>query len=169
MPRALSDGTVKLTLLTTKPADPYAPTTTELSAGTDISCSVLSSDFALGPTDSDKIAEKPLCTEGNANALGPSNYAANITLFRYFDTGVAEDPEDDAYQAMKTKGTEVYLVMRQTDKKSTAAWAATDECEVYYAITDNPQKPTDAGGYIKRRVPLEIQDAWLDGTVAAGS
>src|SRR5436190_24390074 len=123
MPKSLADGTIKLSIMSTKPVNPLAPTTTELAAGIDAACAILSSDFALGPTDSDKIAEKALCQEGNSNALGPSNYAGGLTLFRYFDSGVAEDPEDDAYQALKAKGARVWIAVRQTSKKSTAAWA----------------------------------------------
>jgi hypothetical protein len=169
MPKSLADGTIKLSILSTKPVNPLAPTVTELTAGLDASCNVLSSDFSLGATDSDKIAEKALCQEGNSNALGPSNYQGGLTVFRYFDSGVAEDPEDDVFQALKAKGARVWIAMRQTSKKSTEAWAATDEVEVFEAISDNPQMPSDAGGYIKRRVPLEIQDAWLNGAVVAGS
>lgn len=169
MPKTLADGTIKLSVMSTKPADPTAPTTTELAAGLDAACSVLSSDFTLGPTDSDKIAEKALCQEGNSNALGPSNFTGRLTLFRYFDAGVAEDPEDDIYQALKAKGARVWIAVRQTSKKSTVAWAATDEVDVYEVITDNPQMPSDQGGYIKRVIPLEVQDAWLNGTVAAGA
>lgn len=169
MPKVLADGKIKLSIMSTKPVDPLAPTTTELAAGLDASCNILSSDFTLSPTDSDKIAEKALCQEGNSNALGPSNFTAGLTVFRYIDTGVAEDPEDDVFQALKAKGARVWIAMRQTDKKSTVAWAATDEVDVYEVITDNPQMPSDQAGYIKRRVPLEVQDAWLNGTVAAGA
>ena len=63
-------------MLTTKPANPAAPTATELNAGIDLSCDVMASDFTWGATDSDKVAEKALCVENNANALGASNFAA---------------------------------------------------------------------------------------------
>ncbi|MFF2822616.1 hypothetical protein ACFVRV_06135 [Arthrobacter koreensis] len=169
MPKSLADGRIKVVALSTIPADPFAPTVTELTAGVDISCRILSSDYTLGPTDSDKIAEKELCKEGNANALGPSNYTAAVTPFRYFDdtTKQADPIEDAVFELLKEKGTTVYLYERQSAKKSTEPFAAGDEVEGYEVTTDNPQKPSDMGGYIKRRVPMEVQTAWLNGKVKA--
>lgn len=171
MPRSLADGRIKLAILTAKPANPLAPTVAELSAGIDASCRVLSSDYTLGATDSDRITgEKALCEEGNVSALGSSNFAAGITPFRYFtSTGASETTADAVFQALKAKGTTVYLYERQTSKKSTEVWAIGDEVDGYEVITDNPQKPSEMTGYIKRRVPMEVQNAWTGGTVAAGA
>lgn len=168
MPKSLADGRVKVSALSTKPANPFAPTVAELGAGVDISCRILSSDYLLGSTDSDKIPEKELCKEGNANAIGASNYQAAVTPFRYFDetTKRAHATEDEVYQLLKAKGTTLYLYERNTAKKSTDAWAVGDEVDGFEIVTDNPQKPSDMGGYIKRRVPMEVQSAWLNGTVA---
>ena len=168
MPKSLADGHIKLTLLTTEPEDPTAPTVTELEAGIDVSCDVLASDFTWTAADSDKVAEKALCDENNANSLGPSNFTAGLTFFRYFDetTGNADVTEDAGYQAVKEKGTRVWGYARETSKKSTDAWAAEDE--IYLAlevISDSPQRTT-AGGYIKRRVPMEPQRGWQEITVA---
>jgi len=167
MPKSLADGTIKLAILTTKPVNPLAPSVIELAAGIDASCRILSSDYLLGPTDSDKIAEKELCKAGNSNALGPSNYQAALTPFRYFDTSTDafHATEDLVFQALKVKGTTLYLYERQTSKLSTEAWADGDEVSGFEVVTDNPQKPSEAGGYIKRRVPMEVQDAWLGGEV----
>lgn len=168
MPKSLADGKIKLAILSAKPANPASVTVAELTAGLDASSRILSSDYTLGPVDSDKVAEKPLSQEGNSNAMGPSNYQAGVTPFRYFNgSGASEAVEDAVYQALKTKGARVWLVERQTSKKSTDAWAASDEIDVFEVITDNPQKPSDMGGYIKRRVPMEVQDAWIGGAVSA--
>ena len=171
MPKSLADGRIKVVALIARPANPYAPTLTELNAGVDMSCRILSSDYALGPTTSDRVAEKELCKEGNANAIGASNYAGSFTPFRYFDesTGQASAEEDEVYQLLREKGTTLYVYERQTAKKSTAAWAAGDEVDGYEVVTDNPQKPSDMGGYIKRVVPVEVQDAWLGGVVGTGT
>lgn len=171
MPKSLADGRVKVVALSTKPANTYAPTLAELTAGIDISCRILSSDYALGPTTSDRIAEKELCKEGNANAIGASNYAGSVTPFRYFDetTNQAHKTEDEVYQLLKEKGTTLYFYERQTSKKSTADFAAGDEVDGYEVVTDNPQKPSDMGGYIKRVVPLEVQDAWTNGVVGGAA
>lgn len=174
MPTSLADGKTKLAILSVKPADPKAPTVTELNAGIEASCRILSNDYNVGPTASETIDEKALCTEGNVQVPGPSNYTAEFSAWRYFEeaTGQAEETTeseigDAVYQATKTKGARLWLVERETSKKSTDAWAAGDEVSVYEVLTDNPQKPGDSGGYIKRRVVTLVQDAWLDGTVGA--
>lgn len=167
MPKSLADGHLKFTLLTTKPADPAAPTITELNAGIDASCSILASDFTFSAADSDKVNEKALCTTNNANAIGADNYTAGATFFRFFDeTGAVDLTEDEAYQAVKEKGTTVWGYLREDGKLSTAAWAAGDEALGMELLTDRSQRAQNAGGYIKRRVPFEPQAGW-DATVAA--
>lgn len=167
MPKSLAEGRKKVSLLAEKPAIPGNPTEVELNAGIDASCRILSSDYMLGATDSDRIPEKELCKEGNANAIGASNYQASMTPFRYWDdtTDAADVDEDEVYQALKEKGTRFYVYERDTSKKSMEPWAVGDEVEGYEIITDNPQKPSDMGGYQKRVVKMEVQEAWLNGVV----
>lgn len=168
--RVLADGRVKFTILTTKPANPAAPTITELNAGVDMSCAVLQEGFTFGATDSDKIQEKALCTQGNANTLGPSNGEVGFSVWRYFDEAGGFDATDDApFETVKEKGTTLWGYARQMDKLATAAWAASDE--IYYGaefITDRPQR-SDAGGFIKYRVPGEVQSDWTFITAGAGA
>lgn len=178
MPTALADGKIKIAVLSTKPADPTVPTVTELEAGIEASCRILSSDYAVGPQASETVDEKPVCVEGNVQVPGASNYSAEFSVFRYFDpetgapeeSGVDAEIGDDLYQAVKTKGARLWLVERETSKKSREAWAADDEVSTYEVILDNPQKPGDQGGFIKRKITAMVQDAWLDGKVGtAGS
>lgn len=159
MPRTLADGKTKFTILTTEPADPANPTEEELNAGEDLSCKVLGSDFTWGATDSDKVAEKALCDEGNANAIGASNYQAGISLWRFFATAGGFDAIEDAgFDAVKIKGTTLWGYARKTDKKATEPWAAGDEIYLGLEVTtDNPQTPSDMSGYIKYRIPMEPQ------------
>lgn len=171
MPRSLADGHTKFTILTTAPADPAAPTATELNAGVDASDHILASDFTWGATDSDKVQEKSLATINNVNALGPSNYQAGITPFRYFDatTHNADATADETFAAVQTKGTELWCYARRNGKLSTDTWAASDEIFLGAdVITDDPQPPSDLGGYIKYRVPMEVQEAYPFITVATG-
>lgn len=165
MPKSLADGKIKFTILTTPPVDPAAPTAVELNAGIDLSCTVLDSDFQWSATDSDKVSEKPLCEAANVNALGASNYQAGMTLFRSFDTSTKNShiTEDAGFTAVKVKGTTVHGYARKTAKSSDEAWADADE--IYMGaevLTDNPQEPSDMGGYIKTRIPMEVQRAWLN-------
>lgn len=169
MPKSLSAGHIKVAVLTTEPSNVLAPTTTELNAGIDASCRILSSDFAWGATDSDKVAEQALCDENNVNAFGSSNYTTAMSIWRYFNagTGVADPTEDALWTAVKVKGTNLWIYVRETGKKSTVAWASADE--IYLGgkvLTDTPQTPSDRGGFIKRRVPLEPQSMYPDIAVA---
>lgn len=170
MPKSLADGHIKVAVLTTEPANPAAPTVAELNGGIDASCRILSSDFAWGATDSDKVAEKALCDENNVNAFGSSNFTTAMTIWRYFNasTGVADPTEDALFTAVKVKGTNLWIYVRETGKKSTAAWAANDEVELGGKVSnDNPQPPADRGGFIKRRIPLEPQSMYTNILVAA--
>ncbi|MGO1607593.1 MAG: hypothetical protein ACTHXF_08960 [Brevibacterium yomogidense] len=170
MPRTLADGKTKFTILTARPEDPAAPTATELNAGIDLSCDILSSDFTWGATDSDKVAEKALCDVGNANAIGASNFQAGVTLWRYFaPEGGFDETEDAGFEALKRKGTTVWGYARKTDKLSTEDWEAADEIYLGAEVsTDEPQPPSDQGGYIKWRVPMEPQRGYPFTEVAAG-
>ena len=172
MPKSLADGHTKFTILITEPADPANPTVTELNAGIDASCNILASDFTWGAADSDKVAEKALCATNNANSIGASNFTAGITPFRYFDatTGAPDPAADEVFAATKAKGTELWGYARKTGKKSTDPWLAADE--IYLGakvITDEPQPPSDQGGYIKFRVPMEVQEGYPFIAVAAGA
>lgn len=171
MPRSLADGKIKFTILTDEPVDPAHPTVTELNAGIDASCAILSSDFTWTATDSDKVSEKALCEDENAEALGAGNYSLGITPFRYFDetTKNSDTTEDEVWTALKAKGTRFWGYARETAKKSTDPWVAADE--IYLGaevLTDTPQKPSDQGGYTKRRIPLVLQKAY-DNILAAAA
>lgn len=169
MPKTLADARIRLVALTTAPANPAAPTVAELEAGVDLSCRILKSDYRLSPVASDTVPDTELCAEGNAVTYGASNYEGSVTPFRYLtDTGAADTVNDVAWEALKEKGTELWLYEREGPRYD-AAWAADDEVEGYQVITDNPQKPTDRTGFIKRVVPLGVQRAWLNATVAAGA
>lgn len=162
MPRSLADGHEKIAVLTTKPTNPAAPTVAELANGIDAACAILASDWNFGPTDSDTFSEPAVCEDSNAESYGRSNGQFGATLFRYFTAGGAADATADAlFTALKLKGTTVWVYARKTSKKSTDAWAATDEIR-YGAevLTDTPQEPSDAGGYIKTRVNGRVQKAY---------
>ena len=165
MPKTLADARTRLTILTTKPANPRSIPLSKLTAGIDASCKILKSDYRLSPTASDTVTDTELCAEGNAVTYGASNYEGSISPFIYLDdTGKSDIDEDVVYQALREKGTRVWLVEREGPRYD-KAWAATDVVDVYEAITDNPQKPGDRAGYIKRIIPLGIQNAYLGAAV----
>ena len=169
MPKTIAEERIKLVALTTKPVNPYSPKVSELAAGKDLSCSVLFSDFRLSPTASDTVSEPALCEGGNSSVPTKSNFEGNISVFRFIDplTGAAVTAEDFAWTLAKEKGTEVYLYKRIGPKFS-AAFAANQDVEYYHALTDEPQDPSDFGGYIKKVIPLLVQgDSKVNCTVAA--
>lgn len=160
MPKSLADGHVKIAVLTTKPANIFAPTVAELSAGINAACRILASDWTWSAADSDKVNEKAVCDVNNVNALGASNFSTGMTIFRYFNagTGLADPVEDSLFTAVKVKGTTLWIYARETGKLETAGWASGDEISLGgEVITDEVQNPQNAGGYIKRRVPMEPQ------------
>ncbi len=171
MPKSLADGKIKLTMLASAPDDINAIQIGELTAGEDISCDILSSDYSLGPTDSEAVSEKPLCVEGNVNVPGAANFGTGrISPFRYYDatTGLVDETEDGVFQDTKEKGTTLYLVERESAKESTADWTEDDEYNYYEVLTDSPQR-IDMTGYIKRAVPVHVQKHALYKTVVANA
>lgn len=169
MPKSLADGHIKLTQLATRPVNILAIKVSEATAGRDISCDILLSDYSLGPTGSDTVDEKALCTQGNFQALGSSNYDGNISPFRMYDatTKLVDIVEDATFQALKDKGTLVYLLERESAKDSTDVWATGDEYSYFEAYTDEPQR-IDMQGFVKRKIKLAIQDAKLYKLIVAG-
>lgn len=159
--RLLADGKTKFTVLTTKPANPAAPTVAELNAGIHLADNILTSDFTFGAVDSDKVAEKPLSSSANANAIGASNFQLAFTLWRKFLTAGGFDAADESgWAALKVKGATLWAYARQTDKAASAAWAAADEIYLGAEFTnDNPQR-TDGTGFIKYRLPCEVQNGY---------
>ena len=85
MPKTIAEERIKVVALDTPPNNPAAPTVAELTAGTDISCKVLFSDFRLSAVASDTVNEPALCEGGNSAVPGKSNYEGSLTVFRFFD------------------------------------------------------------------------------------
>lgn len=168
MPKTLADQKIRLTWLTTKPVDPTAPTATELEAGVDLSCSIMKSDYQLGATGDQTISEAALCEPGAGNDMGATDYAGTVTVFRMLDDeGKADLEEDTGFQALKVKGTKGWLVEREGPRYD-VAWADGQEVETYEVTTGSVQKPSDrSAGYIKRTIPMGVQNAWTSGVVAS--
>ena len=166
--KSLADGHTKLAILAVAPKNPDQPLLSELTAGLDASCRIAKSPYQLGPTASETVNDPELCRDVNATVYGASNYEGQIAVFRFYDSqsGQVDTKGDEVYQALKTKGTEVWLVERESSKKSTEDWASGDEVSVYRALLDNPKK-AEKSGYIKRVIDLAIQEGHPDVTVAA--
>lgn len=166
MPKTIADGRVLVTALQTPPKDINAITVAELNAGVKISCQVMKSDFELGPSGSSTITETELCKTGEGQAFGLSTATGKLTIFRYLDEAGKPNPEEETvWNLFKAKGTTLTLVRRDGPLEATP-WAVGDEYSAFEVNTDDPQYPTDLGGYIKRTVPLAVSNMVLDKTVA---
>lgn len=168
--KSLADGKKKITLLTEEPNNENAPTLTELNAGEDISCNVLDSDFNWTNTDSATFDEKPACAKGQVLALGASNYDLALTFIREYlaPSGAADVAGLDAgYQAVKTKGSVVWIYVRETAKDSTADWAAADEIYLGGRVQSDAPTRVNNDGNIKRRVKFLPQALFENIAVAA--
>ncbi len=165
MPAMLADGRLRLRALPEKPADPRAVTAAEANAGEELECRVLKSDYRLSPTASDTVPDTLLCSEGNAVTFGASNYEGSLTPVRMLDEdGLADPVNDVAWDLTKAKGTTLWL-LESEGRSYEDEFEAGDEYSLFEVVTDNPQAPSDRTGWIKRTVPLGVQNAWLDHTI----
>jgi len=164
-----SDGKWKASLLTSKPANEAAPTQAELQAGIEISCNVLDSDKSWTNTASATSDEKPACVKGQVQSLGASNYDLALTFLReYLQSGGADVAGEDAgYQAVKTKGSEVWIYARETDQDSVDPWVAGDEIYLGGRVHSDAPARVDQVGNIKRRITFLPQSMHENILVAA--
>lgn len=166
--KTLADAKIKLTILTVPPADINAITLAELTAGIDASCLVAKSGTRFSPAGSNTISDPALCDESDASVFGTSNYEGSIVPFWFLDpdTGAYAEADNPVYEAIREKGSEVTYVLRE-GPEYTVEWAADDLYDAYVGQSDNPQRPGETSGYIKRTVPLTILKAALHKRVVA--
>jgi hypothetical protein len=170
--KVAADGKKKFTLLTAAPAAASRiPTVTELNAGIDISCAVLDSDANWTPTASDRFNEKPACTKGNSQALGASNFDTALTFLReYLEEGGADTVGDDkGYQAVRVKGTTVWIYLRESDKDSTEPWAALDVIDLGGEVVSDEPMRVNNDGNLKKRIEFLPQNMIVGVPVGAGA
>ena len=168
--KVAADGRKKFTLLTAAPAG-RIPTAAELNAAQDISCADLDSDANFTNTASDRFNEKAACQMGNSQALGAANYDTALTFLReYLDAGGADIAgEDLGYQAVRTRGTTVWIYLRETDKASTEDWASGDEIHLGGELVSDAPMRVNNDGNIKRRVEFLAQNMVSEVAVPAAA
>lgn len=169
MPKTLADERVALMLLETAPANPAAITAAEFNAGTPLECRIMAGEYRLSPTGSESITQSEVCSGVNATTFGKSNYEATMTVFRYLlGTGLTDPANDEAWEATKTKGTTLHLIEREGPIHDEPG-AAAHEYSYFEVVTDDPQVPSDRGGFIRRVIPLGVQNAVLNQKLVAGA
>lgn len=167
-----ADGKKKWAILTEKPAAASGiPTVTELAAGIDASCVILDSDVNWSPTDSDVFKEKPSCVKGNVNALGARNFDTALTFLREWLAAGGPDKTagDLAYETVRVDGTTVWIYLRESDKDSTAPWAAGDIIDLGGEVVSHPPQRVGNEGNLKRRIKFEAQAMIIEQPVGAAS
>lgn len=167
MPRIVDLGVTKYVWVADI-ADVNAPTTTELTGGTDISQYVVTTT-SVAPSASDTVNERSIVDTANVVVPTIGNYEGSLVLFRDFTAGVpsATDPVETVFGAAGSVG---YLV-RRVGKAASALFAAGDRVDVFKFMTDNPQVQGGTGeGYLKATVPLLQQGQFaVNVPVAAGA
>lgn len=166
--RSLATGHKRISIMTAPPSNPEAATLAELNAGIGAACRIAASS-KLGASDDNTVNDPALCDTVAADVPTTSKYDGQFDIFRYFDPAT-KNPEtgvgDAVFQAMRKRGTTLYIAVRETLKESTEEWAATDPYQLYEVVTGTPQD-VESDGFIKKSVKLYVQQAWEDGVVAA--
>lgn len=166
--RMLSRGRTKVAVLTTKPANPAAPTATELNAGINASPFIPSSmwNWTVGdPTTED---DTPLSSEADQEVPVADTYDLSFGVYRGFAAAGGFDATEDAlFQAVKERGTTLWIYARKTDKLESETWEAADEIYLGGEVTTSSPKDVE-GGYIKAEVPLFPVNMHKFITVGAG-
>lgn len=167
--RVLAEGRTKLTILTTKPVNPAAPTAAELNAGIDASCKVSRDGFNWSPTDSDTVDDQELCSTTKAVAPGADNANLGFDVYRYYlDAGGIDPATDTLFAAVKTKGTTLWGYRRDSDKLGTAAWASGDPITLGAEFwVDWPQYDGAPTGWQKVRIVCHANSLYPQKVVSA--
>ena len=74
---------------------------------------------------------------------------------------------DAGYQAVKVRGTTVWIYLRETDKLSTEAWAVGDEIHLGGEVVSDAPMRVNNDGNIKRRIEFLPQNMISETLVAA--
>lgn len=160
MPKSIAEGREKVTVLSERPEGLTASGGTipasVLNAGQDASCNLARNGHRMSATASDTVSDPAVCDEGNKNVLGASNYEWTWVPFRYFDaeTGLPDPTEDWLFDLVRTKGATVVAAQRKNGNMHDADWTEGEEGYLWVGRNDNPQDPTDTGGYQKATVPF---------------
>ena len=169
MARLLATKRERWVLLTTKPADPDAVTSTEANAGIRGECH-LTTNSRLSPTGSATIQEAAICEGTAASVPTDRQFEGNLEVFRDMDpdTGLPEASGDEVFGALAEFGTRLWI-LKSVGPEYTEDFVEGHPYSLYEVVTDEPQDPTDRNGSIKNVVPLHVQNAWTNNAIDDGS
>lgn len=153
--RVLADGHTRVTVCTVKPAIVGAPTAAELTAGIYASPFIPKSTFSWAAGDPNTVTDSDLEKPFDVSVPTTDTYDLGFGAYRQYNGALTGfDATDDAlFQAVKVKGTTLYVYARRTQKLSTVAWTSGDEIFLGGAVLTGTPKAL-AEGYHKYAVPL---------------
>ncbi len=148
-------------------SDPTAPTTTEIKAGTDLSCAL----YGFSPTvDQGTVTRTKYCYKQSAESLGRANVTIEAIEYDYNP----QDPEDEdyAYYSALEPGTHGYIVDRRGLDARTADWEAEQIVDIYPATLGARGRvaidPTAEGEKLRTRQAIAVRgEALMDVTIAS--
>lgn len=158
--KVLADKKWKFTILTTKPANEAAPTSSELNGGIEACLKIQADGFVHRPVASDVVESKMLCGS-KEQVMTDSNFEQSLRVVRMFLDGGGIDPSEDAlFTALKTRGATLWAYGRLTDKDALDPWEDGDEIYLGTKFTPDWAAPSTEGGWIAADVPCTVQDGW---------
>lgn len=170
MARLVDQGVTRLTWVPGEDgiADVSAPTLSELAAGTDLTCQMVTT-YEVRADGSDTTSERAVCETSNVVAPTVGNYMGRFDLFRQWDSSNSEWETEDVLTELSYK--DVGYFVRRLGFSHDTDYAADQKVEVYKFMVDNPQVQGGTGeGYLKAQVPLFQQGSFdVNATVADNS
>lgn len=168
-PRTLADQNRKIVMLVDHTGNLDEFSATDLNEAIELSCRATQADTRFAPSASETLSDPAVCEDSGASALGASQWEATLGLFRFFDAenpGQGDPEGDQAYEALKIKGTEVVIVERHVNKRWDEPFEAGDEIRAFRVQADNWNPSTEQHtGYVKGTFPMAVQAANQNATV----
>lgn len=171
-PRTLADQNRKIVMIVDPVDNLEAIPADVLNEAIELSCRTTQADTRFAPSASETLSDPAVCEDSGASTFGASQYEATLGLFRFFDEenpGHGDPEGDQAYDALKRKGTEVVIVERHTNLRWDAPFEGGQEYRAFRVQADNWVPAAEQHtGYIKGTFPMAVQAAALNGVVAEG-
>lgn len=143
------DGQVRVAFVTTI-ASKAAPTVSEIGAGTELGSFIAPGGMEGFEGSTNEVDTSALDSTFNTKRPGRTAYSGTSLVLK------KQSGTDDAFDALKTKLTDGYLVVRLGVDKATA-WTADDDCQVYPVSTGQwSPLPPEADSVYRYRVPVPI-------------
>jgi hypothetical protein len=147
------DGMIKVALVSTL-TNPAAPTTTQVSAGTQLDGRLTPDGLSIS-VETASVDSSKLNSTANSETIGRDSYTVSVKYVR------GDQTEAVAVQTALVRGAAGYLVVRR-DKLATVAWTAADKVEVYPVICKRPNPDAPSPNTLQAvTVPMSVTDGNL--------